>query len=134
MAAKSKEEVLLCTCLHFYEVMEKSVRLVLKHHGGDDGAHDDTQDEGAKESRDGRSTAKDIWRFTRSTTCAQALAILHFKASKRKRKAQEKAAKDEERESKRRKNVVGAITKALTLLEKVVQNGSSLVTAFRVTA
>jgi hypothetical protein len=49
------------------------------------------------------------------------LAILQFKDNKRKRKAQEKAAKDEERESKRRRNVVGAITNALTLLEKVVE-------------
>jgi hypothetical protein len=46
------------------------------------------------------------------------LAILQFKDSERKRKAQEKDAINEERESKRLKNVVGAITKALTLIEK----------------
>jgi hypothetical protein len=97
MAAKSKEEV-LCTYLHIYEVLQKSVRLVSEHVGGDDGADDDAQDEGAGESRVGRITAKNIWGLTRSATRAEALAILQFKDSERKRKAQEKAARDEERE------------------------------------
>jgi hypothetical protein len=44
--------------------MEKSVRLVSQHAGGDDGADDDAQDEGARESRAGRITAKDIWGLT----------------------------------------------------------------------
>jgi hypothetical protein len=59
---------------------------------------------------------------------------LHFKNNERKRsKAQEKPAKDEERESEQRKNVVGAITKALTLLEKVAKGGPCVVKSFRVT-
>jgi hypothetical protein len=73
MAAKSKEEV-LCTYLHIYEVLQKNVRIVAEHAGGDDGADDDAQDE-------------DIWGLTRSATCAEALAILQFKNSERKRKA-----------------------------------------------
>jgi hypothetical protein len=75
MAAKSKEEV-LCTYLHIYEVLQKSVHLVSKHAGGDDGADDDAQDEGAGESRVGRITANDIWGLTRSATSAEALSIL----------------------------------------------------------
>jgi hypothetical protein len=132
MAAKSKEEV-LCTYLHVYEVLHKSVRLVSEHAGGDDGVDDDAQDEGAEESRAGRITAKNIWGLIGSATCAEALAILQFKDSERKRKAQEKAAKDEERELKRRRNVVDAITKALSLIEKVVKGGPSVVKSFRVT-
>jgi hypothetical protein len=97
MAAKSKEEV-LCTYLHIYEVMQKSVCLVSHHAGGDDGADDNARDEGAGESRAGRITAKDIWGLTGRATSAKALAILQFKDSERKRKAQEKAARDEERE------------------------------------
>jgi hypothetical protein len=61
------------------------------------------------------------------------LAILQLKDNERKRKAQEKAARDEERESKQRRNVVGAITKALTLLEKVAEGGPHVVKAPRVT-
>jgi hypothetical protein len=58
---------------------------------------------------------------------------LRFKDNERKRKAQEKADIDEERESKQRRNVVGAITKALTLLEKVAKGGPSVVKSLRVT-
>jgi hypothetical protein len=61
------------------------------------------------------------------------IAILQFKDNERKRKAQENASKDEERESKQRKNVVGAITKALTLLEKVTEGGPRVVKSLRVT-
>jgi hypothetical protein len=56
-----------------------------------------------------------------TATCAETLSIFQSKDNERKRQTQEKAAKDEERESIRRRNVVGAMTKALTLLEEVVQ-------------
>jgi hypothetical protein len=70
--------------------------------------------------------AKDIWGLIGSATRAEALAILRFKDNERKRKSQENADRDEERKSKQRKNVVGAITKA-TLLEKVVKGGHCVV-------
>jgi hypothetical protein len=108
--------------------MHKSFSLVSEHAGGDEPDHGDdgdAQDDGAGESRPRRITTKDIWGLAKSATCAEALAILHFKDIERKRKAQVKAARDEERESRRRKNVVGEITKALILLEKVAEGGLS---------
>jgi hypothetical protein len=58
---------------------------------------------------------------------------MQSKDSERKRKAQEKADKDDERVSKRRRNVIGAIPKAPTLLEKIFEGGPSLVNSFHVT-
>jgi hypothetical protein len=58
---------------------------------------------------------------------------LHFQVNERKRKGQKNAARDEELELKRRKNVVRAMTKALTLIEKVVERGPSMVKSFCVT-
>jgi hypothetical protein len=71
--------------------------------------------------------------LTRSATRAEASAILRFKDNERQRKAQEKADRDEERESKQRMNVVGAITKALTLLEEIAKGGPYVVKSVRVT-
>jgi hypothetical protein len=54
----------LRTYLHIYEVLLKSVILVSKHVGGDDGGDDDAKYKGARESRAGRTTEKDIWGLT----------------------------------------------------------------------
>jgi hypothetical protein len=76
-------------------------------------------------SRRNRITAKDIWGLPGSATGPEALEILRAKEADRRRIAEEKYARDEAREQKRRRTIVDNVNKATHLLTTISNSGPS---------
>ena len=129
MATRPKEEV-LCTYLKLHELLKEVHKHAEASQDLGDGGEDDDDPDGEGRGRRGRVTAKDVWGRPGSATGAEALGILKAKHDDRKREAEEKAAREEERQKKHRMHVVLSVQKAATLIEKVAFEEPNVVKKF----
>jgi hypothetical protein len=84
------------------------------------------------ESKSGRVTPKNISTRPLIATCEESIALKRAQDLEKKRRASDKAQKDEDKNAKRRKAVVEVVTHAITVLETIAARGLGTVDSLQV--